>query len=146
MRLFSHGVLLSEFFSCFFELIRSKLELTGNVVLHWVFRVRARDQLNQHLYDEVRVQSRNPTVLDSLLADLTSVSLDVGVIDFCHEEDLRTFEWVIVTEVDIDCEFASLIRSVLGAVNDNVPLGDLVINKLDLNPWNWVIIEVHHLL
>jgi hypothetical protein len=112
-----------------------------------VISIRILEKGHERLDYELGIQGWYPSVLNSLCANFTSVLLNVRVEDLGLEVNFRSFEGVIVAEVDVHNKLATLIGSVLRANNGRVPVSEGVTNKGDRDAFNWlVVIQVSQLL
>ena len=68
------------------------------------------NEFNQHLNDKIGVKGWHPAVLDGLSANLSIVSLDVGVIDLCNKLHLWAFEGIVVAKIDFHGKLAADVR------------------------------------
>ena len=86
--------MLSEFGSLGFESVVVLGEFLGNGSFKWVVGVGVFEQSDQRFNQEFGVQCWDPVVLNSLRADVSSVLLDIWMVNLSHELDLWAFEWV----------------------------------------------------
>jgi hypothetical protein len=70
-----------------------------------------------------------------VLADLPSFSANRRVEDFGHKLDLRILERVVV-EFKVDNVLSSLVRSVLRSVKGEIPVEEVVVDKVNLDSRN----------
>ena len=96
--------------------------------LKGVVNVRALHQGDQALNNKLGVEGGHPSVFNGLCADFAGVLLHVGVENLGLKENLRCFEGVVIAEVNVNNEFAALIRSILGSIDCCVPVGQAVAN------------------
>ena len=95
------------------------------------------DQAFNHI---LRIQSGHPVILDGLSADLSSVLLDVRVKDLRLEVYLWCLEGVVVREIDVDNEVASLIWRVLWPNDSCVPVGQVISYQSDANTLDRLVV------
>ena len=87
--------------------------LVGDLQLQWVVSVGRLQERDQGLDQELGVLRGDPVVLDGLRADLPRVLLDVRVVDLCQELDFGALERVLVSEVHVYVEMATVVGGVL---------------------------------
>ena len=105
------------------------------------------EKCDQALNDVAGIQSGDPVVLNGLCADLAGVLLDVWVEDLGLEVNLWGLEWIVVREVDVHDELASLERCVSWPDDCSVPVGQVVSDQIDVYALNWVaVVKVRQLL
>ena len=68
------------------------------------------------------------------------------MIDLGCKFHIRTFEWVVVAEVDVDGERATLIWRAGRSLNLDVPVHDVVLDEFDYDALNWILTKVAQFL
>ena len=68
------------------------------------------------------------------------------MIDLGCKFHIRTFEWVVVAEVDVDGERATLVRRASRSLNLDVPVHDVVLDEFDYDALNWILTKVAQFL
>ena len=111
------------------------------VLRRWVFHYG-----QDGLYDELCVESGHPVRVNGLRANLASVRLHTWVVNLRDELDLGWLEWVVVREIQVDCEAASDEGGSLGAVDVYIPDHDIVLGGFDRHTWNRLSCQVAQLL
>ena len=127
------SILLDPFGCGGLPLVTIVLPDLGDCHLLCVLRIRCLHDREDGLNDEFSVQSGHPILVDSLRANLTRVRLDARVVDFRDELDLGWLEWIVIREVEIDCEFTSDEWCALRSINVDVPDHDIVFRGYDLD-------------
>ena len=97
------------------------LENVGNLRderVIWVGVSQERADGEEHLGDG---ESGRPLVFEDVEAD-RSIAVDVHVINFRRERNLRRLEGVVGREVDVQEEHALMVRGVLGAHDRRLPV------------------------
>jgi hypothetical protein len=133
---FGGGVLDRPLGGLSLVLVVVALEFEGGVGVQSVVCVGRLDNGKNRLDDKVSAESGNPCCVNCLSADLTSLVIDVGVIDFGDELDLWRFEGIVVVEVEVHNKLATDEGSLFGAVDNQVPVEKVVVHDLDFNARN----------
>ena len=97
------------------------LENVGNLGderIIWVGVGQQRADREEHLGDG---EGGRPLVFEDVEAD-RSIAVDVHVINFRRERNLRGLEGVVGREVDVQEEHALMVRGVLGAHDRRLPV------------------------
>ena len=68
------------------------------------------------------------------------------MIDLSLEFHAGTLERIVVAEVDVDDELASLVRSVSRSLDCHVPAKDVVVFESDGDALDGVVLVIHQLL
>ena len=75
------------------------MELLCDVHLLCILGVGSLDHRDDCLNHELSIQCGHPLLFDCLRADLTSVSLNIGVVDFSDKVDLWWLKWIPLGKV-----------------------------------------------
>lgn len=109
------------------------LPVLRGLVIKRVVRIRRREERLDTEQDRADLQRRRPLCLEHVQAD-PSQRVDVGVVDACQETRLGGSHGVIVGEVKLQFEDATLVRRVSGTGKLYVEIAVVILIDCDLDP------------
>ena len=104
--------------------------------IYWAVLVDVCKSRYNDLDHSVNLDSGSPGLLEMVFANRTILPAYRRVVDLGHELDLRILKRIVV-KFEVDYVLGSLVGGIYWAIEGEIPVKEIVVDKLDLDSRDW---------